>query len=144
MNLKVKENLSGVIAAIALLIFLFAGVVDIFGSRSGLQCLVTFGFFWSGFFALLTIFCLLIPIIGMKLPIMQQIADKVPALADTQKLNTLRVVATIVSSFFYLFITVLALDAKNSEPPFTTMGGIDFILIIVNIFIALQIKKGKK
>lgn len=144
MDLKIKENLSGVIAVIALLIFLFAGVVDIFGVRSGLQCLLTFGFFWSGFFALLTILSLLIPIISMRLPVMQQIAEKIPVLIDVKKLNSIRLAATVTSSFFYLFITVLALDAKNNEPPLTTMGGIDFILIITNIVIAFQIKKRKK
>ena len=72
MNLKRKENLSGVIAIATLLVFLFIGVVDIFGPRSGMQCLLTFGFFWSGFFALLTILSLLIPIIGMNIPAIQQ------------------------------------------------------------------------
>ena len=103
MNFKIKENLSGGIAAIALLIFLFAGVVDIFGNRSGLQCLLTFGFFWSGFFALLTIFSLLVPIAGMDIPVMKQIMKKIPVFVDVRKFNSVRLIATIISSFFYLF-----------------------------------------
>ena len=144
MNCKIKENISGGIAAISLLIFLFTGVVDIFGTRSGLQCFLAFGFFWSGFFALLTMLSLLVPIIGMSIPVMQQLASKVPVLTDIRKLNSLRLAATVFSSFFYIFITVLALDAKNNEPPLTTMGGLDFILIIINIIIAFQIKKSNK
>lgn len=141
MDFKLKENKSGAIAAIALLIFLLTGVVDIFGTRSGLQCLLTFGFFWSGFFALLTILSLLVPVVGMSLPVMKQITGKIPSLTDKRKLNSLRLAATVTASFFYLFITVLALDAKNSEPPLTVFGGIDFILIVTNIVIAYRIKK---
>lgn len=143
MNLKRKENLSGVIAIATLLVFLFIGVVDIFGPRSGMQCLLTFGFFWSGFFALLTIFSLLIPIIGMNIPAIQQTTKKIPIFADTRKFKLIRLGATITSSFFYLFIIILALDAKNSESPLTAMGGLDFMLILVNIVIAFQIKNMK-
>ena len=144
MNFKIKENLSGGIAAIALLIFLFAGVVDIFGNRSGLQCLLTFGFFWSGFFALLTIFSLLVPIAGMDIPVMKQIMKKIPVFVDVRKFNSVRLIATIISSFFYLFFIALALELKNSKPPLTVMGGLDLVLILVNIVIAFKIKIATK
>lgn len=143
MNLKRKENLSGVIAIATLLIFLFTGVVDIFGSRSGVQCLLTFGFFWSGFFALLTILSLLIPIVGMNISVMQQVIKKIPMFADIRRFKLIRLGATIISSFFYLFIIILALDAKNSELPLTAMGGLDFVLILVNITIAFRINNMK-
>ena len=126
MNLKRKENLSGVIAIATLLVFLFIGVVDIFGPRSGMQCL-----------------SLLIPIIGMNIPAIQQTTKKIPIFADTRKFKLIRLGATITSSFFYLFIIILALDAKNSESPLTAMGGLDFMLILVNIVIAFQIKNMK-
>lgn len=63
--------------------------------------------------------------------------------ADIRRFKLIRLGATIISSFFYLFIIILALDAKNSELPLTAMGGLDFVLILVNITIAFRINNMK-
>lgn len=142
MDLKLRENQIGLIAAITFVLFLFTNVVVVKMPISGWSALFDLPFGWNTIFSLLLLLGLLVVVFMSSIPALDSCKQNsaVSGYCSGTQSALIRLVAVCAGLPFYLFWLV----AWDKMVRLSGMGFVLLIVTLINAYLAYQLYQQKK